>query len=184
MFGVRFAVDQIRRGAAGSAAELSTAMVAASGLGDLQRVIRERFLPQAHALQARRALADLRSLANRARDTMPAEAAELDRSIEQLEAAATEVAAIRLLHLVISDQTRLSDDEVTEVRALVVEGDDRRRLGLDPASTSEEVQQEALAAAGRWHTRSGDPLADPVTVEACELAARLFEQVYARAVSP
>jgi hypothetical protein len=180
LFGVRFAVDCIRRGGATSAAELSTELVAASGLRDLEATIRDRFLPRARVLQARSVLAGLRSLARTARPQWPEPAAWLDNEVERVEAGAAEVAAVRLLHVVVSGQTRLADDEIAEVRRLVVEPDDRRRLGLVDESTDDEVHRTAGAAAGRWHARAGDPLADPTTVEACELTARLLEQIYAR----
>ena len=178
LFGVRYAVDLLRRGEVTSAAGLSSALVAASGLEELEAVIRQRFLPRARVLQARTALAGLRSLAERARGRWPEHAAWLDDAVERIEASDTEVAALRLLHLVVSDQVRIDPEAAAEVRRLVVEADDHRRLGLAPAASAEELRGVALERAGRWHERAGDPLADPTTVEACELTARLLEQVW------
>jgi hypothetical protein len=180
LFGVRYAVDRIQRGNVDSAATLSSTLVAASGLGELEAVIRDRFLPQARVLKARSVLAGLRTLSGRARSQWPDETAQLESAIERIEASATEVAAIRLLHLVVSGQARLGEAEATELRTLVLERDDRRRLGLAGDGADDELRERAVTAAGRWHTRAGDPLADPATVEVCEIAARLFEQVYAR----
>lgn len=180
LFGLRFAVDSIRGGRSRSAVSLSKELIEVSGLGDLQVVIREQLLPRARVLQARGVLGGLRSLAIAVRSGWPEHSAWLDTAVEQVESAATEVASIRLLHLVISGQTQLSDDDVAEIRRLAVETDDRLRLGLDSARSEADLRQEAVDAASRWHTRAGDPLANPTTVEACELTARLLEQVFAR----
>jgi len=180
LFGLRFAIDAMRRGDVASAAGLSAELVEASGLADLQVVIREQFLPRARVLQARGVLGGLRSLAITIRSDWPEHSAWLGSAVEQVESEATEVAAIRLLHLVISGQTQLSQDDVAAIRQLTVETDDRVRLGLEPVGSEDDLRRHALEAASRWHGKAADPLADPTTVEACELTARLIEQVFAR----
>lgn len=180
LFGLRFVIDSMRRGRARSAAALSTELIEASGLADLQVVIREQFLPRARVLQARGVLGGLRSLAAAVRTDWPDHSAWLDTAVEQVESAATEVASIRLLHLAISGQTQLSQDDIGEIRRLTVETDDRLRMGLISDDSEDDLRRRAVDAASRWHVKAGDPLADPTTVEACELAARLTEQVYAR----
>ena len=179
LFGLRFCVDRLRRSEVTSAAALSEVMVAASGLGDLQALIAERFLPRARVLQARTALVALRSIAERARADWPEHAAWLLDAVERVESRAGEVVALRLLHLVVSGQTGLDPAARDEIRALVVEGDDRRRLGLPPDAAPDEVRRVSVERAGAWHARAGDPIADPATVEACEAAARLVEAIYA-----
>ncbi len=178
MFGVRFALDALLRGEVRTAADLSAQLVRASGLDDLRAVIGERFLPRARVLRARSVLGGLRSLADAVRPDLGLHADWLESEIERIEISTTEMAAVRLLHLVISGQTRLGDDDAAEVRLLTAEQGHRRRLGVDPACSDEDLRRYCVERASRWHAMAADPLADPSTAEACDLAARLVEQIY------
>ena len=63
MFGVRFCADQLRDRAACTGPELAELLVAESGLDAIRALIMDVFLPRAHVLKARAAVAGLRLLA-------------------------------------------------------------------------------------------------------------------------
>lgn len=174
LFGVRYAVDQIRSEAVGDAPGLARAMMSTSGVDGLQRILTSHFLPRARSLQGRAVLAGLRGLAGRIDQT---EARWLLDEIERIEATAAELSELRLLHLAVAGVVGFDDVEVAEVRQLLLQDDLATRLGGEVEDN--ELVGVALDGVERWRQKAADPRNDPTTVEACQLTAQVYERVYA-----
>jgi hypothetical protein len=169
LFGVRFAVERIRAGAVDSSPGLAAAMVEASGISDLRRMLVERFLPRVRILQSRAVLAGLQRVARRLARADGDHARWLEDRVERIEAAAPELGDLRLLHLA-TIGAGFGEEEREEIRRLV----------LGPAGAGlEQTRAAALAGVERWRVQASDPRNDPETVEACELAARAYERILA-----
>jgi hypothetical protein len=178
LFGVRFAVEQVRAGRAGTTGQLAAALLDVSGLRDLERAVDERLRPRAATLQARSALVALSGVADDLEASDPDAARRLRRGLDEVAAAAHELAELRLAHLVATGMTGLDDDEAATALRLTGGADATDRLGLDPDAGPDERRAAALAAIERWRTRGGHPGNDPVTTEVCDIAARSAEGLY------
>lgn len=179
LFGVRFAIDAVRSGRATTATELSAALLEVSGIGALREQVNRSFLPRTRVLQARTAVGRLRELAARLAATDPATADRIASAVDRIEAGADELAELRLLHLLTTGAAHLDDEEADAARHLVLGGDPRARLGLDADAPEDACRTAALDAVRRWRARGADPLSDPDTTEAADLAARAAEGLYA-----
>ncbi len=175
MFGLRFAVDVLRRGAAGSATDLADQLAARSGVPAVAALLRDRFLPRAQILQARAVLAGLHSITRRMAATEPELSRWLQGELERLEASVLAFAELRLLQLVLGGATQLSESEVNDLAQLAnhVDGEPK------DAAAQPERAAFALVAVDRWRTRGSAPLVDSATREACDIGARLNESVAA-----
>ena len=181
MFGIRFAVEEVRSGRATTATTLGPSLVQHSGLAGLRDVISRHFAPRARVLQARSGLTALRSIARALRETDPTAATDLERRVEQIESTTVEFAQVRAAHLVGSGAVAFADDERAELARLLSGQAPSLLLGLDVAAPSAAVRAAALAGIGRWRDLATDPLADPTMVEVCDIAARTLEHIYAGA---
>jgi hypothetical protein len=176
-------VHELAGGQAGTAAELSKILLAASGLDALRVLIDGHFLPRAQTLKARSAIAALRDVARAMAVDAPDRARALDAEVERAEASIAAFAELRAAHLVLSGSVVLSADEVAEVeRVTAADADDRSRLAVAGDASSDDRRQAALVAIGRWRTRGSDPRNDSATNEVCETLAHLFEAIYVAAV--
>jgi hypothetical protein len=179
LFGLRLVVDQIRKGTASTAPELSRVLLASSGLDDLRALIDTQFLPRAQTLKARSALAALRDIARSVAVEYPDQARALDAEVERVEASISDFAELRTAHLVLSGAVVLTPEETAEVeRATAPGATDDVRLALGSGDGTDERRQAALLAISRWRTRGSDPLNDSATTEVCETLARMFEAIY------
>jgi hypothetical protein len=174
LFGVRFAVDRIRSGAVSGSPDLAAAMVKASGIGELRSTLAEQFLPRARVLQSRAVLGGLQGLSRRLAAADGDFSRWLDDRMERIEAAARELGELRLLHLAMIGDA-FGEEEREEIRRLVLAA-----ASGDTASGG-DVRAAATAGVERWRMRASDPRNDPETVEACELAARVYEGMAADA---
>lgn len=175
LFGVRFAIDAIRSGGANDAPQLARSMVEASGVGELQRILVDHFLPRARTLQGRAVLGGLRNLAG---EIDIDDATWLRGEIERVEMSTAELSELRLLHLAVTETVGLTGEEIDEVRRLLLKGDLATRLGREETEGA-ELRRAALDGVERWRQRAADPRNDPVTVEACQLAAQVYERLFA-----
>jgi hypothetical protein len=178
LFGVRFALDLLRRGEATTATEVADSLATHSGVPAIAETLRQRFLPRAQALQARSALIGLRSIARRVADTDTDSGRSLENELERIEASALEFTELRLLHLVLGGATQLSECEVNDVALLAGASGPAARVAA-PSDELRVVANSALASVERWRTRASAPLVDSPTREACELAARVCESIVA-----
>jgi hypothetical protein len=180
MYGVRYALEQVRAGAT-SAAQLAPLLVARSGLPELQDLIDRHFLPRARVLQARTALVGLRAIAHELRATDVAAADRIDREAERIEAGAVEFAQLRIAHLVLSGAVKVNETERSEIERVLLAGDGAAALGLPSDAPPEDRRSLAVTGIERWRTKASDPLADPALVETCETIARTYEGIFATA---
>jgi hypothetical protein len=180
MYGVRFALEQVRAGAV-SAAQLSPLLVERSGLRELRELSDRHFLPRAPVLQARTALVGLRANAHELRASDPTRADQIDRDAERIEAGAVEFAQLRVAHLVLSGVVKVNDDERSEIERVLLAADGAAALGLPADAPADDRRSLAVTGIERWRTRASDPLADPALVETCETIARTYEGIFATA---
>ncbi len=181
MFGVRLAVQEISTGRASSATSLGATFVEHSGLADLRTLLSRHFAPRARVLQARSAIAALRAQSRRLAATMPTFAQHLAQEIERLEAGSAQFAQVRAAHLVASGAVALDDGQRLELDRLFAGLPPSGALGLSPSATDEQIRNTALEGIARWRTMAGDPLADPMSIEVCEVAARTLERIFTTA---
>ena len=179
MFGVRLALQEMRSGRASTAATLGPILVEHSGLVELRQLLSRHFGPRARVLQACTALSSLRTICRSLRETDPALAAEIERELERIEVTTVEFAQVRGAHLLSTGAVTVSPEESVELQRIVAGRTGPAVLGLDPSASIDEVRAAAIAGIGRWRTRAGDPLADPLTMEICDVAIRTLERVYA-----
>src|SRR5690606_12509410 len=104
-------------------------------------------------------------------------------AVERLEAGATDLARLRLVHLAMSGAAKLSEADRDEIDRITGESPAVEALGLEPGSPASAVQAAALSGVQKWRERGNRPLSDPATTEACELATRIYEQFYAASAS-
>jgi hypothetical protein len=168
IFGIRFALDLLRGGAVATSQALADAMVAASGLRELRDLLVTRFLPRSRVLKARAVLGGLRSVARRAD---PEVGTWLADEVERIEATASELGELRLLHLAVAGVAGFGSDERAEITRLVLGTTPEERTG------TEDPRSAALEAIERWRLRASDPRNDPSTIEACDLAVRAYERI-------
>ena len=179
LFGVRLAIAKIQAGEALSAVDLSRILIDVSGLETLRALLELHFTARAMALKGRSALASLRSCANELAASDRNAARRLLAEIEQVEASTHAFAELRLLHMVLTGQIKLTEEEQAEVNRLTGGGSLEQRAGLDPDATDEQIQQVALEGIARWRQRASSPLLDRAQADAFEIAARSYEGIYA-----
>jgi hypothetical protein len=179
LFGLRLAVRLIADGEATTATELSRALLEQSGIGELQRVLADRYAARADVLKARSALAALRVAgADLDRRAIPG-AADLVQSIDRLEASSGALALLRLQHLVFARLVDLPADERAEIGRLCASGSPVERLGLPADASADDIGAAALSGIARWRAVGGSPLSDRRMVEAAEIVSRAYEAIHA-----
>lgn len=178
LFGLRFSIDRLRSGAVTSTAQLAAALLVVSGLDGLRAALDARIRPRAEVLQARSALLVLADVADELGAVDPDAAAALARSLEEVVSAAHEFAELRLAHVVATGMTMLPPDDADRASKLASPGrlEDRLRVASMPGPDG--ARDRLLAEIAHWRTLAANPAFDPVTVEACEIAARCAEGLY------
>ena len=185
VFGVRFCLAHLRTNTTTTAHELSQLLVAESGLEPLRALIADLFLPQAHVLKSRVALASLGAIARSLERFDAAKARQLASEIERCEASSPDFATLRLSHLVLSgivgfnSSQRAEFDLLTNRSAEV--GDP---LDAEPADREAALRANALAGVERWRTLAAAPMADSAMREASETMAHTYESLFVRLHEP
>ncbi|CAN5757460.1 50S ribosome-binding GTPase [soil metagenome] len=180
LFGVRLSVQKIRSGEAVSAVDLSRILIETSGLDELRNLLEQHFTARAMSLKGRSALLSLRSCARKLSDLDRNAGRQLLGEIEQVEISTHAFAELRLLHMMLTGQIKLNDQEQAEVNRLTGGGTLEQRAGLDPDATDEQIQQVALDGIARWRQRASSPLLNRTEADAFEIAARSYEGIYAQ----
>ncbi len=178
LFGLRFSIDRIRSGRVTSTAQLAAALLVVSGLDDLRSALDGNIRPRAEVLQARSALLVLADVADGLAATDPDAAASLARSLEEVVSAAHEFAELRLAHVVATGMTMLGPDDSARAARLASPGRLEDRLGVASMPGVDDTRTRLLTEIEHWRTMSANPAFDPVTVEACDIAARCAEGLY------
>ena len=181
LFGLRLTVGLLVESATLTATGLSQALLATSGIIELQAILDDQFAARSDALKARSALAALRGIVDElGRRAVPG-AAELAADIERVEAGSEELALLRLLHLVLAGQVQVNPDERLEIDRLTGGRPPGERAGLGPDAEPSAIRAAALAGIEHWRVRAANPLSDRRTVEAAEIIIRAYEQLHATA---
>lgn len=179
VFGVRLCLAHLEQNDTATAKDLSRLLVDESGLGSLRSLITDLFLPRAHVLKARAALAGLRSIAQQLAESDPVGARQLAAEVERCEASSPDFAELRLSHLVMSGLVGFDAVQRAEFASVVSQGGDViTRLGLDQGASDETLRQTALAGVDRWRTLASAPMADVAMREACETMAHTYESLF------
>jgi hypothetical protein len=177
MFGVRLSLDHLAVDGSVGVAELASMLREASGIAGLLDVLDGHFARRARLLKARSAMLALRAVSRDLASSEPELAAHFEERLEVLEAGSTEMAALRLWHLVLSGGVVISDSERDEISSLTSEGDVEQRLGCH--GTPEELRKVVAERVALWRERAANPFSDPPTAELCEIVARQYESAYA-----
>jgi len=179
MFGVRLALDHLRRGNPDSVADLARLVSDSSGLPALREILAVHFAARAQSLKGRSALAALRACA-RDLERLDAPGVErLLREIERVEASTHAFAELRLVHLALSGALGLSDEERREIVRLTTNAAPAVRAGLAPETPAWEARNVALAGVARWRQRAANPMLDRAAADVFEIAAHSYEVIYA-----
>lgn len=180
VFGIRLALVLVRSGVR-TPTELAHQMADRSGLGELVRLVGSQFVARAEDLKARAAVASVERLLRR---RPRADAARLDRALEQVRAGAHEFEELALLARARTaglDLPPAARDEA--IRILGGTGTSaHERLGLDPDASPSQVRAAALDSLARWRARGASPFTSRAVARVCVLVARSCEGVLAESV--
>lgn len=180
LYGVRAAVELVRRGEAPNARTLSEQLVAMSGLEDLRRLLAGCFSSRGDTLKARRALLGVEQvLRTRGEELRSVDGLLAD--VERVRAGAHELAETRLLGSLRSGAVDVGPDEVEVVERLLGSygSSTTERLGLDAEAPPDAQRTAAASALARWRRRAESPLAGPADVEAARTLVRTCEGMLA-----
>jgi Dynamin family len=184
IYGVRLALDLLARRQVTSGPELADALLAASGVGELQRALHVQLIGRSQPLKARSALVALNALLGSRewprRDWLATRA-------EMIASSAHEIAEVRLLtdlwlgELVLRDEAQAAELE----RLLGGQGITMaERLGVAPDSPPAELAAAALAAQARWSQLGEHPMSSMAVKAAARGAVRTCEGILAWLAAP
>lgn len=175
LFGVRYSVDTIRRGEAGSTASLAQILRDASGIDLLRSTLIDVFGARRDTLKARSALLAMQRLVGEHQIS-----ADLAGNIERTIAGAHEFTELRLLNELRSGSLDLPDDDVhTLERLLGGSGTSvAQRLEIGEDLGPERQKEAVLAALTRWQNRAESPLSTRPIAEAARVAVRTCEGLF------
>jgi hypothetical protein len=174
LYGVRTAIDLVRRGEATSARLLSERLVARSGLEELRELLAGCFAARGDVLKARRALLGIEQLLHAG--DLPS-SAPLLAEVERVRAGAHELAETRLVGALRSGAVEVRADEAEAVERLLGSygSSAADRVGLPRDASGEEVRAAVSTALSQWRRRAESPLAGPAEVEAARVLVRTCE---------
>lgn len=174
LFGVRLAIDLLRRGEVSTASQLASELVQRSGLIELRQTLSSQFAARRDVLKARSALMALEAVF---RDLPLPGTGGLEGEAERVTSGAHELTELSLLNALRSGGVPLRPDEAESLERLLGAWgtSSAARLGLsseaDPAAVRSAIQ-DALA---RWQRRAENPLSSRATAEAARVAVRTCE---------
>jgi hypothetical protein len=178
LFGVRLAVALLASGEARNSSELSDALVARSGLTELQTVLRSQFATRADVLKARSALLGVQGLLRS--HPLGASGDALAGEVERVVAGAHELAEIRLLNGLRAGAVDVAPDEAAVMeRVLGAAGTSpAARLGLPEGSAADTLRTALDEELGRWQRRAENPLSSREVADAARDVVRSLSGVY------
>ena len=180
LYGVRSAIDLVRRGEAPNARTLAERLVARSGLDELRLHLAGCVSSRGDTLKARRALLGAEQLL-RTRPEEIESAPELLAEVERIRAGAHELAETRLLNALRNGAVTVKPEEADAVERLLGSygASGAERMGLPRSADPADVRDAASAALTIWRRRAESPLAGPADVEAARTLVRTCEGVLA-----
>ncbi len=175
LFGVRLSIAMIRRNVVETSADLADELVNRSGLTELRGILSTLFMDRADVLKARSALLAIERMCVEHPETPGA--SDLLGAIEQVMAGAHPFNELTTMAAVRSGWVRGRDDDLREVEQLLgAKGTQpAQRLGIDPASTPDQIRDAALAALSRWQRKAENPLTSLDLVTAGRVVIRTLE---------
>ncbi len=176
LFGIRLSVHLIRAGEVHTATELADALLARSGLDELQAALLTQFADRRDVLVARTALVAIEAAV---RDH-PVEGSDvLTADIERLVAGAHEFDELRLLNALRTGAVTAKPDDVEAMeRLLGTEGGTvEARLGLEGGADAGQIAAAAQEVMARWQRRAESPMSSPDLVDASRVLVRSCEQI-------
>ncbi len=175
LFGVRLSLALIRRNVVETSADLADELVNRSGLTDLRGILSTLFMDRADVLKARSAMLAVERLCNDFPDTPGA--SDLLGSIEQVMAGAHPFNELTTMAAVRSGWVRGREDDLLEVEQILGARGTQpaQRLGIDPASSPEQIREAALVSLSRWQRKAENPLTSLDLVTASRVVVRTLE---------
>ncbi len=167
LFGVRFALAELKAERVSTSTDLAHILVERSGLGPLRDLIGGQFVPRGRVLKARTAMVALRALAADLAAENSEGADRLRHELDALDARITEFAELHVAHLVLSGTVDLGDSVRSEVEQRLVED---RNAPLD--------QQQILGGIERWRSRAGDAFGGTLELAVADTMVRHYESRY------
>ena len=179
LFGVRLSLALLETGEVRNSTELSDALVARSGLTQLQAVLRSQFASRADVLKARSALLGVQGLLRTVPPTGGAGDA-LAAEVERVVAGAHELAEIRLLNALRAGAVDVNAEETALMeRLLGANGSSAAaRLGLPEGASTEELQAALTEELTRWQRRAENPLSSRDVADAARDIVRTLSGIY------
>ncbi len=176
VFGIRLSVDLIRRGEVTTASDLADALVARSGLDELQAALLSQFADRRDVLVARTALATVEAAV---RDQPVEGADQLTADIERLVSGAHEFDELRLLNSLRTGAVEAKADDVAAMERLLGTdgGTVEARLGLPAGADAGQVAQAAQEAMARWQRKAESPMTSPDLAAASRVLVRTCERI-------
>jgi hypothetical protein len=184
LFGVRWALEEIRAGRADDATTLRRQMAAASGLGALQDVLRSQIIDRRDVLKADAAL---RLVQRVVAEDERAGSRQVAARAEELRLGVHDFAELRLLNdlrlglVEVDDTTRLDMETLLGARGGSAAA--RLQLGEPDADLDQETLRERLLAEhARWQAQASDPISPPSVTRAAAVLQRTVEGLWAAAI--
>jgi hypothetical protein len=174
LYGVRLAIELLRKGSVRTSSDLARTLAEVSGLDQLRDVVLRQFGARSRVLKARSAVSALRVLLSQ--DTA-AHGGDLLRRLEQVTSSAHEFEEMRVLLELRLGTLRLSEAREAELDLLMggAGEDESRRLGLGPDASAQEIRRQAMAALQSWQSVGRHPLSSRGVQLAAHAAARTIE---------
>ncbi len=176
IYGVRIAVDLLRRDAVQTAAQLSAELVERSGLNELRAVLLADFGERRDVLKAR---SGLLAIENALRRDPAADDGSLAAAVERISASAHEFNELRLLNSLRSGAVAVKPADVPVLERLIGTSGSRpaARLGLSPEASPAMIRDATQQAMIVWQRRAESPMSDPTTAAAARIVVRSCEGI-------
>jgi hypothetical protein len=177
LFGVRYALDAIRKGRIGNASELAELLMRSSGIHGLRRELATRFESRANTLKARSALAAVEAILRRT----GAEDSALWTELERIRSGAHEFSELRVLTAIRTGELALNDDDAREAERLLgaFGASAAERAGVEPGASADDVRAGLLGSIGRWRAKAEAPIASAAVIETARVLVRTCEGLLA-----
>ncbi|MEX2552242.1 MAG: dynamin family protein [Actinomycetota bacterium] len=182
LFGVRLAIDLIRRAVVGTAGQLAGELVKRSGLIELRQTLSSQFAARRDVLKARSALMALDGVLH---DLPLQGTSQLAAEAERVTSGAHELSELSLLNAVRSGGVRLKPDEAEALERLLGAWGTSPAARLDLSSEADPgaIRIAIQGALARWQRRAENPLSSRTTAEAARVAVRTCEGLMLHLVS-
>jgi hypothetical protein len=180
LFGVRLALDLMRKGEVRSSPELATVLLETSGIAELRTALATQLMGRSQVLKARSSLAALTTLF---RSGAWPDAGRWQMRVERIESSAHEIVEIQLLaDLWLGDLVVRDEQQAVEMERLLGGSGTTTaaRLGLPDDAPLDEQRAAALSARERWMHIAEHPLSSARLRSAAREVARTCEGVLVR----